>query len=66
MICPTCHGTGIRRRTVPHWAFLKPGQIPRVIEEPCPHCIGGIASCCDAAGSAQPESAKREENNGPA
>lgn len=21
---------------------------------PCPECIGGVASCCDAAGSAEP------------
>ena len=55
MRCETCGGSGVRRRTVPHWAFVKPTERPRVIEEPCPDCIGGITSCCDAAGSAQPE-----------
>jgi hypothetical protein len=25
------------------------------IYEPCGECIGGISSCCDAAGSGQPE-----------
>ena len=35
MICEACHGTGRRGATL--W--------------PCEACTGGIASCCDAAGS---------------
>jgi len=47
MICPECHGTGIKRE----WLSLMGGCLWRDI--PCPECIGGIASCCDAAGSAE-------------
>ncbi len=39
MICPTCHGLSASAPIFP----------------PCPDCIGGVASCCDSAGSAQPE-----------
>lgn len=35
MICPDCNGTGRRGATL--W--------------PCEACTGGIASCCDTAGS---------------
>jgi hypothetical protein len=47
-----------------------PGRIPvrretdlgTLIEyAPCPDCIGGIASCCDAAGSRQPEPEPEEK-----
>lgn len=41
MICGTCHGSGR------YWNELL-GEL-----SPCPDCIGGIASCCDAAGSYQ-------------
>lgn len=44
MICPTCRGRG----------FI-PAGVERdddlVEMKPCPECTGGIASCCDAAGS---------------
>lgn len=36
MDCPHCHRTG----------WLIEGRVP------CFECLGGIASCCDAAGSA--------------
>jgi hypothetical protein len=42
MICPTCHGEGS------YWNALL-GE-----KRPCPDCIGGIASCCDAAGGLTP------------
>jgi RecJ-like exonuclease len=64
MICPTCNGKGWRLRIPP----LRPGT---VIHEndypldqkiaPCPECGGsGIVSCCDAAGSCQPEMLRPE------
>lgn len=46
MICERCHGTG----TVREWLSLMGGCLWQDV--PCPDCIGGIASCCDAAGSA--------------
>lgn len=30
-----------------------------VLWAPCPDCIGGVASCCDAAGAAQPDPQRR-------
>jgi DnaJ-class molecular chaperone len=44
MICPTCRGRG----------FVPTVTLDDVTaHEPCPDCMGsGIASCCDAAGSA--------------
>lgn len=34
----------------------------RMVElAPCPDCIGGVASCCDAAGSAEPIDLAEEE-----
>ena len=36
MICQTCHGKGF---------------VTDKDDIPCPDCIGGVASCCDAAGS---------------
>jgi hypothetical protein len=46
MICPTCRG----RQFVPDGPA---GDDETVRMKPCPDCIGGIASCCDAAGSAE-------------
>jgi hypothetical protein len=44
MICPTCRG----RQFVPDG----PGDDDEAVKmKPCPDCIGGIASCCDAAGA---------------
>jgi hypothetical protein len=42
MICEVCHGSGV------YWNALLSER------RPCPDCIGGVASCCDAAGSAVP------------
>lgn len=44
MTCPTCRGRG----------FVPAGveRDDELVEmKPCPDCLGGIASCCDAAGS---------------
>ena len=44
MICPTCRGR----------QFVSLGGADEdegAGHQPCPDCIGGIASCCDAAGS---------------
>lgn len=44
MICPTCRGR----------QFVSLGGADEdegAGRQPCPDCIGGIASCCDAAGS---------------
>ena len=38
MICEFCHGSRV-----------EPGSLANGNPEPCPHCIGGIASCCDGA-----------------
>lgn len=59
MICPTCEGTGLLRFSV--WS-KKTGLGEVTATEyhelvPCWDCIGGTASCCDAAGSAQPDNA---------
>jgi hypothetical protein len=44
MPCETCRGSGY-----PGMVLTRTGYVP------CPNgCIGNIASCCDAAGSAQP------------
>jgi hypothetical protein len=29
---------------------------------PCEQCLGSVASCCDAAGSAQPEAEKPDDD----
>lgn len=58
MICSACHGdhgwwidmvTGrrIARKAAEAVAYVRWHE--------CPDCIGGVSSCCDAAGSAQPE-----------
>ena len=46
MICPTCRG----RQFIP---VAGSGDDDDDLTEmkPCPDCIGGIASCCDAAGA---------------
>lgn len=43
MICPTCRGR----------QFISQGGADddEIRHVPCPDCIGGVASCCDAAGS---------------
>lgn len=43
MICPTCRGR----------QFISQGGADddEVRHVPCPDCIGGVASCCDTAGS---------------
>jgi hypothetical protein len=47
MICPTCCGGGVECGPI--------GNSPLWWIFPCRECGGtGIASCCDAAGSAQP------------
>jgi hypothetical protein len=44
MLCEICRGSPI-----PGMVLTKTGPVP------CPNgCIGGTASCCDGAGSAQP------------
>jgi hypothetical protein len=59
-VCPACHNSG--RRLNPALAIERhafgaevhnPGALPLFVT--CTECIGGVASCCDAAGSAQPE-----------
>lgn len=54
MICPTCHGAG-RIEATYQLSTLIDGISRRsnYVLAPCPDCIGGIASCCDAAGSAR-------------
>jgi hypothetical protein len=58
--CPACHNSG--RRLNP--ALLVEGNVfAKQVHNPhglplfvtCIECLGGVASCCDAAGSAQPE-----------
>ena len=45
MDCQTCRGSPIPGMVITRFGVMH-----------CPnHCIGSIASCCDAAGSAQPE-----------
>lgn len=46
MICPTCRG----RQFVPKGPVAGFDDLTEM--QPCPDCIGGVASCCDAAGSA--------------
>ena len=45
MICPTCRG----RQFVPVPGSAEDDELAEM--KPCPDCIGGVASCCDAAGS---------------
>ncbi len=63
MNCPTCLGSGI-----PGWIFVASDDGFYSYRK-CPDCIGGVASCCDTAGSAQPEpktkSALEPENTAP-
>lgn len=56
MICERCHGTGHEKHLMVYfWHSWWENK-------PCPECGGsGIASCCDAAGSAQPEPASKED-----
>jgi DnaJ-class molecular chaperone len=50
MICEACRGSGVMPELL---ARTLGADLWRNI--PCPECNGcGIASCCDAAGSAQP------------
>jgi hypothetical protein len=48
MICPTCRGT----RTIKCFRVdeTKLGRWLPIVLVPCSDCIGGVASCCDAAG----------------
>jgi hypothetical protein len=58
MICPTCHDQGF----IDAGYSIHLGQnkwIRRM--QLCPSCLGGIASCCDAAGSQQPEPESEEK-----
>lgn len=58
MICERCHGIGKLTCRLAGAPYV----YPRL---PCNACQGsGIASCCDAAGSAQPEPDKREDGDG--
>ncbi len=52
MICDTCRFSGR-----PGWIWtVSAGCFGyREVFAACPDCIGGIASCCDGAGSQQPE-----------
>ena len=57
MICEKYQGTG--KRLNPRLRMIKTATGTRVLNAdrelllvPCGECIGGIASCCDAAGSA--------------
>lgn len=51
MICPVCEG----RRWIAR-AYPRPANRSLSFWAPCPECGGcGVVSCCDAAGSAQPE-----------
>jgi hypothetical protein len=47
MICPTCRG----RQFVPDGPAGDDDEAIKM--KPCPDCIGGIASCCDAAGAGE-------------
>lgn len=52
MICETCHGQGGWHERHPGVRLGEHvGTLTRWV--PCPDCIGGVASCCDAAGSAE-------------
>jgi hypothetical protein len=60
MICPACQGDGKRLNpalrvveTAAGVRVVNPHGLPLLV--PCTECIGGVASCCDGAGSAQPE-----------
>jgi hypothetical protein len=56
MICPTCRGRGL----VPDAPSVDDDE--EIKMKPCPECIGGIASCCDAAGSsAAPDDPYRDD-----
>jgi hypothetical protein len=53
VICPECGGA--RGRHVIVDAPVN-GHLARFAQwVPCEACIGGVASCCDTSGSAQPE-----------
>jgi len=56
MICPWCHGSGKRLNPRLHKEQIRDGM--RVLGPwgepllvPCEECLGGVASCCDAAGA---------------
>jgi hypothetical protein len=54
MDCETCRGSPIPGMVITRFGVMH-----------CPnHCIGRIASCCDAAGSAQPELRPNEAKAG--
>jgi hypothetical protein len=61
MICPTCKG----KRVISEFYYTRRaigGLIRRYRMVPCSDCSGsGIASCCDAAGSQQPEPESEEK-----
>jgi DnaJ-class molecular chaperone len=40
MICPVCHGSGVKRE----WLSLMGGALWRDV--PCEECVGGVAYCC--------------------
>jgi hypothetical protein len=64
--CPACHNSG--RRLNPA-LILEISIFGKRVHNPrglplfvtCTECIGGVASCCDAAGSAQPEPAEQTQ-----
>ncbi len=55
MVCETCRGTGIVLVPVPPEKKILPPDWGEDECRLCPDCIGGISSCCDGAGSQQPE-----------
>lgn len=62
MLCPDprCKGGMI---TLPSPVFMVDHRGRRVVTMtiPCEHCLGGVVSCCDSAGSAQPEPLKGDD-----
>lgn len=60
MPCPICggrHGWWVDQHGRRIVGLIRPDQTMTRWHE-CEACIGGIASCCDAAGSQQPEPEK--------
>jgi hypothetical protein len=57
MRCETCASSGRRGYLAVRVRSSQEGFA--ILWAPCPDCIGGIASCCDTAGAAQPDPQRR-------
>jgi hypothetical protein len=61
VICPKCHGSRGHHEKILANVLSAGRETFFWVWLPCDECIGGVASCCDAAGSGTPNPLSRGE-----